>query len=416
MDKKIDKTIIRAKKRRRILTAAFVTAVIAGGLTALFSKLEKGVDRHDLTIVTVDKGELEITVPASGRVIPAFEEIIISPVTTRVLRIFAQPGDSVSEGSPLLALDLSTEQTTYDKMKDSYNIGLEEQRQQQLAAKTLLSQLEMQIEVKRMEVNRLKLDVINERKLDSLGSGTGERVRQAEAAAIAGELELKQMKQRLVNERKQAEAANSVKSLGNSSISKDLALMEQTLHRATIPAPHDGVLTFIVNEIGATVSTGEKVAVVSDLSRFKIKGEVPERSSDKIGIGSIVSIRLGKTDISGTVTNITPQAKGGVVSFVVNPDDPRHSQLRSGLTVDLFVSHGFKEDVTRLPTGSFFKGRGEYNLFVLDADDHLVKRKVSLGDSNRSFAEVISGLKPGDRVVVSDMERFESKNSLNIKD
>ena len=62
-----------------------------------------------------------------------------------------------------------------------------------------------------------------------------------------------------------------------------------------------------------------------------------------------------------------------------------------------------KEDVMRVANGSFYVGRGEYELFGCNSDNELVKRKIQLGDSNFEYVEVLSGLQPGDRVVVSDM-------------
>lgn len=415
MDKVIDKSVLRRQMRTRIIKiAAIVFGLIAIGAFVIFS-LEKSVDMRDITLSTADSGELETTIPASGRVIPAFEEIVNAPVTTRITEIYAQPGDSVKAGMPLLALDLEEEQTNYDKMVDRHRISQQESRQLQLASQTQLSELAMQIEVKEMQVSRLKIDVENERKLDSLGSGTGERVRQAETAFAAGQLELRQMRQRLANERQRDQAAQQVQELNVSSIRKDLELMQRTLHRGQVPAPHDGVLTYIVSEIGSQVSAGTKVAVVSNLSEFKIMGEIPEGSSDRINIGSKVTARIGGTELAGTVTNITPQAKGGLVSFVVNLENPRHSRLRSGLRTELYINYGYKDNVVRIPNGPYFKGPGPYEMFVLDGSDRLVKRDVRLGDSNRSFVEVISGLKPGDRVATNDMEQYSSKKKLKIR-
>lgn len=69
----------------------------------------------------------------------------------------------------------------------------------------------------------------------------------------------------------------------------------------------------------------------------------------------------------------------------------------------------------RLANASYYVGRGEYELFVRTSDSELVKRKVQLGDSNFEFVEVVSGLQPGDRVVVSDMSQYRNKSKLKVK-
>ena len=60
---------------------------------------------------------------------------------------------------------------------------------------------------------------------------------------------------------------------------------------------------------------------------------------------------------------------------------------------------------------SYYVGRGEYELFVQDSDNEIIKRKVQLGDSNFEYVEVVSGLQPGDKVVVSDMSNYKTKAS-----
>ena len=79
------------------------------------------------------------------------------------------------------------------------------------------------------------------------------------------------------------------------------------------------------------------------------------------------------------------------------------------------MSYGYKSSVLRIPNGQYFKGPGEYNLFVKDGDNHLSQRKVRLGDSNRDYVEVLSGLNAGDSVAVSDMEQFNKSKTLKLK-
>lgn len=415
MDKQISKSQLRRERNTKLIKWGGATLLVALGVTALIVSLEKGINQRDVRLGAAEQGALETTVNATGRVVPAFEEVINSPVDTRILKVYAQAGDSVEEGAPLLQLDLETAETNYSKLLNERDMRRQELTQLQLNNRTQLSELAMQIEVKQMQVNQLKVEVENERRLDSLGSGTGDRVRQAETAYTTGKLELRQLRERLANEKLRNAAAEKVQSLNVSSFEQDLALMRRTLDQGRIPAPHAGVLTYIANEIGRRITAGEKVAVVSDLSQFKIEGEVAEGSSDRVGVGSEVIVRIGKTELKGTVTNLTPQAKGGVISFTVKLEDPRNPRLRSGLRTELSVSYGYKSSVLRIPNGQYFKGPGEYNLFVKDGDNHLSQRKVRLGDSNRDYVEVLSGLNAGDSVAVSDMEQFNKSKTLKLK-
>lgn len=416
MDREIDKSQLRRESMMRLAKWGIAAVAVVAVIVWVLSSVSTSVKPTDITLSTVDEGPLETTAPASGRVVPAHEEIINSPVTTRLIKVFAQPGDTVSEGMPLLMLDLQEEETALDKLIDARNIRQQELIQLQLNNRTMLSDLEMQIKVSEMNINRLRIEVDNERRLDSLGSGTGDRVRQAETAYAEGRLKLEQLRTKLANERQRAAAAEHVQQLNVNSADKDIALKRNTLHRGQIPAPMDGVLTYIATDLGSRIGAGEKVAVVSNLTSFKVIGEVAESYSNRVDIGSRVGVRFANQQIEGTVTNITPQAKQGLISFVVSLDDPGHERLRSGQRTELNIVYGYKDKVTRLRSGAFFKGAGDYSLFVLDGDNTLVKRVVRIGDSNREYVEVLSGLRPGDRVVTSDMEPFKNKGKLKIKE
>lgn len=416
MDKQLDKTTIRRRQIRAAMPWIIGIAVALTAILWLLISMEKSVRTRDIRIGTVDRGAIETTINASGRVVPAYEEIITSPVESRLIQSFVRLGDSVTAGTPLLELDLETANTNFEKMLDNYEVMRRELLQLQLGNKTALSDLAMQIKVKEMQVNTLEVEVQNERHLDSLGSGTGERVRQAETSLATARLELRQLRQRHDNERQRASAAEEVQRLQLSSYEKDLAMTRKTLAQGRIPAPHSGCVTFILSDIGSKISPGEKVAVVSDLTAFTIDGDVPEANSERVKPGASVLVRVGKLELQGMVENITPQSNAGAVGLRVSLDNPRVEGLRSGLRADLFISYGYKDDVLRLSQGSFFKGPGDYQMFVFDAVDHLTRRTVKLGDSNRQYIEVLAGLEPGDRVVVSDMDNYKNYKNLKISD
>ena len=216
--------------------------------------------------------------------------------------------------------------------------------------------------------------------------------------------------------RSRSRASEDIQRQALANFDQDLAIMKQKLDEGRIPAPHSGILSFISNEIGSRVTAGQKVAVVSDLSHFKIEGEVPESSSNRTGIGADVIVRIGSAELKGRVTNISPQSKAGIIPVTIALDDASNPRLRSGLRTELYISYGYKDKALRIPSGPFFKGPGTYDLFVADGDGGMLrKRKVRLGDSNRQYIEVINGLAQGDKVVLSDMEEFQKSNKLKLK-
>ena len=176
--------------------------------------------------------------------------------------------------------------------------------------------------------------------------------------------------------------------------------MKRTLDDAQIRSPRKAILTYINNQIGAQVSQGSQLAVISDLSHFKVEGEIADTYGDRVAAGGKAIVKIGSEKLEGTVSSVTPLSKNGVISFTVQLNEDNNRRLRS--------------DVMRIANASYYVGRGEYELFVRNSDKEIVKRKVQLGDSNFEFVEVASGLQPGDQVVVSDMSNYKNKNKLKL--
>ena len=384
-------------------------------IAVLISFMRSSVNRKDLVFSEVDNGTIEVSVSASGKVVPAFEEIINSPINTRIVEVYRKGGDSVGVGTPILKLDLQSTETEYKKLLDEEQMKRYQLEQLKVNNNTYLSDLSMQVKISAMKLNRMEVELRNERYLDSLGSGTTDKVRQAELNFNTGKLELEQLRQQYANESKVKEADLKVKELEFNIFSKSLAEMKRTLDDAQIRSPRKAILTYINNQVGAQVAEGSQVAIISDLSHFKVEGEIADTYGDRVAAGGRAIVKIGNEKLEGTVSSVTPLSKNGVISFIVQLNEDNNKRLRSGLKTDVYVMNAVKEGVLRLANASYYVGRGEYELFVQDSKDEIVKRKVQLGDSNFEYVEVISGLKPGDKVVVSDMSSYKNKNKLKLK-
>ncbi|MBP2690414.1 MAG: HlyD family efflux transporter periplasmic adaptor subunit [Muribaculaceae bacterium] len=415
MDRELSKSERNSIRRKRLMPYLIGLVALVVVVAALLLLMRQSVKRADLLVATVDTGVIETSVTGSGSVVPAFEEIINSPINTRIVEVYCKAGDSVEAGTPLLRLDLQSTETELNKLKDQIEMKRYELEQQRVNNSTRMSDLAMQVKVKEMAVNRLEVELRNERYLDSLGSGTGDRVRQAELAYNTGRLELEQLRQQYANERKVTDAGLSVKNLDINIASKNLGELRRTLDDARIRAPRKATLTYVNDQIGQKVSEGERIAIISDLSHFKVDGEIADAFGDKVRVGSKAVVKLGRERMPGMVSNVTPLSRNGVISFSVRLDDNANSRLRSGLKTDVYILCDVVEDALRLKNGSYYTGPGVYELFVFDSDDELVKRNVRLGESNYEYVEVREGLKPGDKVVISDMKKFANSSNLKVK-
>ena len=415
MDREIPKEVRDKERKKKFIKYGAIGVAAVVCIAVLISFMRSSVNRKDLVFSEVDNGTIEVSVSASGKVVPAFEEIINSPINTRIVEVYRKGGDSVDVGTPILKLDLQSTETEYKKLLDEEQMKRYQLEQLKVNNNTYLSDLSMQVKISAMKLNRMEVELRNERYLDSLGSGTTDKVRQAELNFNTGKLELEQLRQQYANESKVKEADLKVKELEFNIFSKSLAEMKRTLDDAQIRSPRKAILTYINNQVGAQVAEGSQVAIISDLSHFIVEGEIADTYGDRVAAGGRAIVKIGNEKLEGTVSSVTPLSKNGVISFIVQLNEDNNKRLRSGLKTDVYVMNAVKEGVLRLANASYYVGRGEYELFVQDSKDEIVKRKVQLGDSNFEYVEVVSGLKPGDKVVVSDMSSYKNKNKLKLK-
>ena len=414
MDREISKEQRNREKRRMWMKWGGTVVVGVVAVIALMQLMQESLHERDIVFSVVDEGSIDVSVSASGKVVPAFEEIINSPINSRILEVYKKGGDSVEVGTPILRLDLLSAETDYKKQLDEVQMNELKLEQLRIQNRSKLSEMEMQLKVSRMELNRKAVELRNEQYLDSLGAGTTDKVRQVELDYNVSKLKLEEDEQKFINEQATADADLKVKELELNIARKTLAETKRTLDDARIKAPRKAILTYVNTEIGAQVAQGEKVAIVSDLSHFKIEGEIADTYGDRIAAGSQAVVKVGKEELAGTVTDVTPLSKNGVMSFSVRLEQDNHKRLRSGLKTDVYVLTAVKDSVMRIANGSYYVGPGEYELFVRSGNE-LLKRKVQLGDSNYELVEVVGGLKPGDQVVVSDMSNYKNKRKMKLE-
>lgn len=414
MDREIPKEIRQKERRNSVLKYVAIVAVVIVALGLVISMMQDTVDAKDLEYCKVEIGDIEESVNASGKLSPAFEQVITSPIGSRIVEVYCKVGDEVAQGSPLLKLDLQSAQTDYDKLVDQAEMKRLELEQQRMNNRTYLSDLQMRIKVAEMSLNRLEVELRNEQYLDSIGSGTTDKVREADFSCQSKRLELEQLRTQYENEKQVKEAGLSVKELELSMLNKSLAEMRRTLNDAQIRSPYKATLTFISNQVGAQVAQGSQVAIIADLKHFKVDCEVAEMYASRVRVGNMARVRVNSQDFTGVVSNVEPTAKNGVTAFSVQLENDTVMQFRSGLRADIYVYNGVSKNVKRIKNGAFFKDPGHYTLYVRRGEE-LVVRDVQLGASNYDYIEVERGLEPGDEVVVSDMSEYNSER-LKIRE
>jgi len=413
----MDIEITSEEKQKQLKKKVFKIAVVAAAilttciLIIVFTRTS--VPYKSLTTSGVDEGTIEVTISATGRVAPLYEEIIVSPINSRILEVYKNPGDTLNPGDPILKLELASVETDYNQKLDELQIRKSKLSQTKVSVGNRISALVMQAKIKDMQLKQLETESKNEHHLTNIGASTKDKARQAELNYEVAKLELEQLNELIVIERKNGDTQIDVQEIELRIFEKTLNESKRLLNDARILASQTGTLTFINNQIGSQVEAGTQLAILSDLSAFKVEAEIADSYSDRLSIGAKATVKAGGTELEGTVVNITPSVKNGIIKFSVMLKDPGNNRLRSGLKTDVYVMQDIRENTLRVRNSSYYMGPGLYELWVINGKD-AEKRQVELGESNYQYVEVINGLSLGEEVIISDMKKHKDKSAINI--
>ncbi|OON67774.1 efflux RND transporter periplasmic adaptor subunit [Hymenobacter sp. CRA2] len=414
MDRAISPAIQAKRRRQRWLLATAVLLLVAGGLWAFRSVLRPSIKQDELLTAVVETGDVEASLTAAGVVIPAHEAVVTSPIQSTVRRVLLTAGDKVQPGQPILELDKELTSTALAKLQDEQLQNRNKSTLLQLSLERSLNDLEAQQQVQQEKVRSLQSALRDEQHLLGIGSGTQEGVRQAELNLKIAELELQKVRRQMQNQRQSNQADE--RGLGYTVQMQDRSIRELAgkLRQATVSADQAGVLTWVNEDIGSTVTQGQVLARVADLSSFRVRATIADAYADSLHLGDAVIVRLSGTDLRGTISSISPAVDKGVVTFYVRLEQNNHPALRANLRTDVYVVTRAHRGTLRVKNGPYYQGGREQEVFVLH-DDQAVRRTVRFGDSNFDYVQVLSGLRPGDELIISDMKDYQQVPLLTIK-
>ncbi len=414
MDRELSSSQIRREKLVKSLK--FVAIGFGFILTILFFRnlLQSSVKRSQILTAVAEIGDIEGALTASGIVVPEFELIITSPIESRVEQVFYRSGETVRKDSSILKLNKESIQNTMEQLQDELALKINRKEQLKLKIQRGLIDLNAQYDINKLQIQFLesKLDV--QKHLTKIGVGIQEELNQAILNLEIARRELDQLEKRIDNEKKSLDADLTELELEIQIQEKTIGNLDRQMHLADVKSDRSGVITWVNDDIGATVHPGDIIARIADLSSFKVEGKISDIHASKMMIGNPVRIRIGDLNLSGLIAGIQPTIQNGIISFTVQLADKTNRKLRSNLRVDVFVITSYENDVVRVKNGPFINGSGEQEIFIVDGKS-ATRRRVLIGASNFDWVEVKEGLRSGETVIISDMERNIHRESLTIK-
>lgn len=412
MDVPRSKSVARNRKIRQIIYGVLLFAVI-GGVTYGVSRLKPAaptVERATCIIETVKQGEMVRNVRGLGTLVP--EDIVWIPSTTsgRIDKRLIQPGSEVRPDTVL------------------FEMSNPELQQQLLDAEQQLHSAEA--EYKNREVD-LNAQLLNQRaQAATVQSDLSQARLTAEANSqllkegLVSEIIYKQSKTRAEELATRYELEQKRIAMNTEAIKTQLAVQQATLEQRRamvdlrrrqvadlrVRAGMHGILQLWAVEVGQQVTPGTNLARVSDPSRLKAQVRIAETQAKDITIGQDAEIDTRNGIIPGRVTRIDPQAQNGTVTVDVALQGELPKGARPDMSVDGTIELERLPNVIKVGRPAFGQDNSTITLFKLEPDDiHAVATKVALGRSSVTEIEIREGLRPGDKVILSDTSQWSDK-------
>jgi len=415
MDRPLADNIKRKRKQNvisRILGAALVFIFLIFMVRILITP---SIERDEFTTAFVGKGSVEASVSASGTVVPEFEETRISPVQSSITRILRNTGDEVFQGDTILMLDTRGTDSSLEKMQDELNLKRNNMDQLSLQYERNLINLQTEYQIKKLNIENMQAALKEEEYLNSIGGGTGESVKKANLNLQIARLELDQLRQSVDNQQRMMEAELTGLNYEIRIQERNVRDLQEKLKHSTVQSDKKGVITWVNDQIGKNINTGDELIRIANLESYEVIGSISEMHAGKMKAGGDVIVKVSdEVEIRGQIISISPAVSGNVIRFMIRLNENDHPALRPNLRVDVYVITSFKQSVMRIINGAFYMGGARQNVFVLDGNK-LLRKEVGFGESNYDYVEVLSGLSENEEVIVSDMSDYDNYQEIRLR-
>jgi HlyD family secretion protein len=405
------------RKRRRVLyTLGGVAAVVL--VTVALSRLQPAapsVEVSTLVIDSVRRGPMIRDVRGPGTLAPESPRFISAVTSGRVDRVYLRPGAKVEPGTHLL--DMSNPDVELQALSADQQVSAAE-----AALVTLRTSLESEHLTQEGMVAQIRTQFLDAQRNAVAAESLSQRGLIASFDLNHARDAVTELQDRLDIERRRLQVISS-------SVDSQIALQRDQVQRLRaiaefqrgrvasmhVTAGATGVLQDLTLEVGQWVQAGQQLAQVVEPGRLKAVLRIAETQAAEVSPGQTASIDTRNGIVPGHVVRMDPQATNGTVNVDVAFDGPLPQGARPDLSVEGTIEIERLTDVLHVGRPAYGQANSTVGLFKLvDGGHYAVRVNVQMGRTSVSDVEVVSGLKQGDQVILSDMSRYDAVDRVRL--
>ena len=417
MDRVIEKTKTqRLMKYWPYMAGACLVLIILGWLVFAGHESTFRVSKDELTISEVRQAEFKDYVRTNGRVLP-IQVVQISPEEGGIVREkVVEEGTHVKKGDVIVRLSNSNLDLQI------LNAEAELAEKQNLLRNT---QVAMQQDRLNNQTEQAQLDMDTQRKQRTYEQNKRlyqEKLISKEVYLQSQEdYQLSAKKHSLVSQRLKQDSIYRTVQMDQmednlQNMRKNVVLIRQRKDKLEVRSAIDGELGLLDVVLGQSISPGQKIGQLNDLSDYKVQASIDEHYIDRVRQGLMATFTRGERQYQLQVRKVYPEVREGKFrcDFIFRGERPEN--IRTGQTYYIDLELGQPEQAVIIPRSTFFQTTGSQWIFVLDkSGTKAYRRPIRIGRQNPQHYEILEGLEPGERVVTSGYEAFKDNKVLVIK-
>lgn len=416
MDRKIEKK--KGIRPKHMIYAAGVLAVIFLFYMAFFADRTSTykVDRDKLIIETVVEDQFNDYITVPGTVEPITIVYLDAQEGGRVEEKLIEEGAMVKKGE--IILKLSNPDLALNILDSEAQLAEKEN----FLRNTQIAMEQERIQIKR-ELLNLKYDIERKNRIFEQNQTLikDNLISREEYLRSREDLDMARQAQELFVERQKQDSIfrsvqvdNMKNNLDN--MRKNLNLVRQRAENLNVKAPVDGQLGLLTPEIGQSISRGANMGQINVLTSYKVTAQIDEHYIDRVRTQLTATLDRQGSEFNLVVKRVYPEVRNGTFEIDMVFTDTMPDNIRTGQTYYTSLQLGQPKVSVMVPIGGFFQETGGQWIYVLDqTGTEATRRSISIGRKNPRYYEVLEGLKPGEKVIVSGYETFGKNDRLILK-